>query len=71
MKKHVFLFFFLFVFLLVPINVFAEESLGDFKFEPKKSSHPYDRVNSKGEVIKYEDYSKKVTTQTLAKSNLK
>lgn len=47
------------IFLLVPTNVFAEESLGDFQFDPKESSHPYDIVNSKGEVIKYEDYSEK------------
>lgn len=54
-----FLVVFLFAFLLVPISAFAEGSLGEFNFDQKKSSHPLDKVNSKGEVIKYEDYSKK------------
>jgi len=58
MKKNIFQFVFLLIFLLVPISVFAEEPLGDFNFNPKESSHPYDIVNSKGEVIKYGDYSK-------------
>lgn len=49
---------FLFILLLIPVSVFAEDSLGTFNFDPSKISHPYDMVNSKGEVIKYEDYSK-------------
>ncbi|MGY3717940.1 trypsin-like serine peptidase [Sutcliffiella cohnii] len=59
MKKHILSSIFLLIFLLVPISVFADGSLGDFNFDPKESSHPLDRVNSKGEIIKYEEYSKK------------
>ncbi|EON72442.1 trypsin-like serine peptidase [Lysinibacillus sphaericus] len=56
MKKITFKFFFMLMFLLVPMNVFAEGSLGNFSFDPSQASHPYDMVNSKGEVIKYEEF---------------
>ncbi|MDF1508028.1 trypsin-like serine protease [Robertmurraya sp. DFI.2.37] len=62
MKKSVFLTIFLFTFLFVPISALADETLGDFHFNAKESSHPLDRVNSKGEVTKYEDYSNKNLT---------
>lgn len=57
MKKNTFKFFFMFIFLLVPMHVFAEGSLGNFSFDASQVSHPYDMINSKGEVIKYEEYS--------------
>lgn len=58
MKKSIVQSIFLFILLLIPVSVFAEDSLGTFNFDPSKISHPYDMVNSKGEVIKYENYSK-------------
>ncbi|MGE7091751.1 trypsin-like serine peptidase [Lysinibacillus sp. NPDC048646] len=57
MKKITFKFFFMLIFLLVPMHVFAEGSLGNFSFDPSQVSHPYDMINSKGEVIKYEEYN--------------
>ncbi len=56
MKKITLKFFFMFIFLLVPMNVFAEDQLRSFTFDSNDSSHPYDMVNSKGEIIKYEDF---------------
>ncbi|MFC9542104.1 trypsin-like serine peptidase [Lysinibacillus sp. NPDC056959] len=57
MKKITFKLFFMLIFLLVPMNVFAEESLGEFSFDPSKVSHPYDMINSKGEIIKYGEFN--------------
>ena len=58
MKKSITQSIFIFILLLIPVSVFAEDSLGSFNFDPSKVSHPYDMVNSKGEIIKYKDYSK-------------
>lgn len=47
------------------MHVLAEDSLGTFNFDSGKVSHPYDMVNSKREVMKYEDYSKNCLTQMM------
>ncbi|MGD6847970.1 serine protease [Rossellomorea aquimaris] len=61
MKKYYFSTLLLVVFLLIPLTVFADEK------DTKNGSHPYDMVNSKGEVIKYEDYMKELDTSSLKK----
>ena len=58
MKKYYFSTLLLVVFLLIPLTAFADE------FDSQNDSHPYDMVNSKGEVIKYEDYMKKLNASS-------
>lgn len=63
MKKYYFSTLLLVVFLLIPLTAFADE------FDSQNDSHPYDMVNSKGEVIKYEDYMKKLNASSSVKMN--
>ncbi|MGI8384198.1 trypsin-like serine peptidase [Robertmurraya sp. P23] len=63
MRKFYFVSLVIFGFLLIPLTAFANEDGNN-----KNDFHPYDMVNSKGEVINYEDYVQEID-DTLTSMN--